>query len=133
MKTKLILVLFVLLAAISCEQEEDSYSFDFRVENSFKVFNEYTSTDQSFSFSILEVLDSRCPEGVTCFWQGEATVRIRLENSVADTLELSTYDNVKDTLNNYSIELLDVSPYPNINKKVEQDDYRVTLLVSKLD
>lgn len=132
MKTKVILVLFVLLTTISCE-EDDDFTFDYSVEKSFNVFKDYTSVDQSFTFSILEVNDSRCAKGVQCIWDEVATVKIADDNLMTDTLVLNTYDNVIDTVNNYSIELLDVSPYPEISKEVKPDDYRVTLIVTRLD
>lgn len=65
--------------------------------------------------------DSRCPEDVTCVWQGLAKVEIELSSDTArpQVIELSTMDfegsNAKQTkvFNDYAITLLQVSPLRN--------------------
>lgn len=63
--------------------------------------------------------DSRCPEDVTCVWEGIAIVDLKLVNgSETRTVQLATKDfepkNVKKSFqyHGYTISLADVKPYP---------------------
>ena len=130
MKTGLIFFLLLLFSLTACQNEDEDYTFFYDKAEEFRLYKKYVSLDQELSITLTEMNDSRCPEGVTCIWQGEARVRIAMENS--DTLHLSTYNNMKDTLEGYSFELIEVSPYPVSDRTIEQEDYLVTLVVSEI-
>ena len=130
MKTGLILFLLILFSLTACQNEDEDYTFFFDRAQDFKLYNKYTSLDEALAITLTKVNDSRCPEGVTCVWQGEARVHIALEN--ADTFSLSTYDDLKDTIDGFSFELLEVSPYPEIENPLEQEDYVISLRISEV-
>jgi hypothetical protein len=102
------------------------------LENDFKINEEYHSSDNSLVFSITEINDSRCPSDVVCVWAGKADVKIMVEQPVAGTIILSTYDNQADTVGNYSFKIIDVLPYPISTKTVKLEDYDVVLKIEKL-
>jgi len=132
MKSKITLVLLVLFAFFSCDKEEGNGNyFDFGKEKEFYINNEYISSNEYLKFTISEISDSRCPAGVVCVWEGEAKVTLRVEAFPDQPINLSTYDNRKDTINNYVFELVDVLPYQKIDQEIKLEDYVVTLKVSQ--
>lgn len=81
------------------------------------------------------VEDSRCPTGVTCVWEGDAAVRIRVEEPGAApaTYTLHTSDRFGREAKHGSIRirLAAVTPHPTADGPVKAEDYRVTLAVSR--
>lgn len=81
--------------------------------------------------------DSRCPSDTTCVWAGQATI---LLNIVKDEQDLSNImvsigagQNSTTIVNDrYSIELIDLAPYPSTTQPIDPDQYTATLLVSRL-
>ena len=79
--------------------------------------------------------DSRCPEDVTCFWEGESTVKLLIEGSDSIQFSLSTHPDYNDNIKiykSYKITLIDILPYPNTSKKYDPSDYYVKVLVEKV-
>ncbi|MDX8341619.1 hypothetical protein SLH46_20640 [Draconibacterium sp. IB214405] len=129
---KKISILFVLIFAIySCADDEPSYFFDFGEEKQFRVDEFYSDRSESLVFEIADISDSRCPTGVVCIWEGEARVEIVLSSPEIDTLELSTHDQITATSGDYTFELIDVSPYPDIDNPIDFEDYRVKMKITK--
>ena len=117
---------------VSCEKEEVQEVFAFGTEKSFHLNGDYKSSDNSLKFTITAINDSRCPSDVVCVWEGKADVTIQVENPLPETLILNTYDNVIDTFENFSIELVDVLPYPISTDTIELEDYNVTLKILEI-
>ena len=133
MVQKLFAILIVVVLVVACEKEDENNLFDFGFENVFEINKTYVSNDQTLKFSISEIGDSRCPIGVMCIWEGEAKVTVAFEIPVVDTILLSTYDNLRDTILDYEIQLFEVAPYPEVYKDIKTEDYEVTLRILKLD
>lgn len=117
---------------IACNEETFSGRFEFEEENVFKINQSYQSEENSLKVEITNIEDSRCPTDVICVWQGEARVTVKTEQPELFTTILSTYDNQIDTLCNYSIELIDVQPYPVSDQVIKTEDYGVTLRIKKI-
>ncbi len=132
MKTLSILFAFLVISLVSCDNETVSDSFSLGLENDFKINGEYHSTDNSLNFTVTEINDSRCPSDVVCVWQGKADVKIEVKSPVRGSIMLNTFDNLIDTLGNYSFELKDVSPYPISTKVIKLEEYNVTLKIVEL-
>ncbi len=84
------------------------------------------------SFKAVE-MDSRCPAGVTCIWEGVATVVVAAEKGserrqelVLATTNRRGYSTRSEYLG-YEIELLDLAPPKSPSTR--ESDYRVTLVV----
>jgi hypothetical protein len=132
MKFLIQILFFVSFIFVSCSKDTLSDSFKIGLENEFQYGEINQSDDNSLKFSITEINDSRCPSDVVCIWEGEAIVKIKIESPQKATINLSTYDNLIDTLANYSFELIDVSPYPISTKTIKLNDYTVTLKIEEL-
>ena len=132
MKTLSILIVLIAISLVSCDNETVSDSFSLGLENDFKINGEYHSTDNSLNFLVREINDSRCPSDVVCVWQGKADVKIEVKSPVRGSIMLNTYDNLIDTVGNYSFELKDVSPYPVSTMVIKLEEYNVTLKIVEL-
>lgn len=139
MKLLLNLVLcFSLIFVVSCNKEDDTLkkSEDFELD-----FNETATFEEgNFSIKFVELIeDSRCPEFADCLWGGRATVRLEItENEVLSSITLVTENSIDlDSFlvaeyANYKIELIDISPYPDVNTISEDSDYTVTFKIDDL-
>jgi hypothetical protein len=116
---------------VSCQNSITAVSPE--IGNSFKIklgqTLEFQDADLSVTFEEL-LEDSRCPEGATCFWAGNGRVIIQLNDLQT---ELNTYLDPKSIdLAGFEIELLSLTPYPEINNEVEPEDYFAELVVEKI-
>lgn len=116
----------------SCQSENLPETFRYDLNETFQVGDDYCSVNQSLKFRITEINDSRCPSDVVCVWQGEAVVKISIESPLSGSLELSTFNNLTDTIGPYSFELIDVAPYPVSTKTIRLEEYKVTLKISEI-
>jgi len=131
MKTLFVLIISLVLF-FGCNEVIIPASFVLNEEEIFKVNNEYISIDSSLTVEIVNIQDSRCPSDVVCVWQGEALVEIEVKEIQTFSTVLSTYDNQIDTLGNYSIELVDIKPYPVSDKAIKTKDYDLTLKIKPI-
>ena len=82
--------------------------------------------------------DSRCPSGVVCFWEGQATVVVNIlrnNQNIGDfslTSRAAHKDLAVKNFDGYSIELMKVEPYPKATQKIEFSDYTIIFVVSRL-
>ncbi|NCB09501.1 MAG: hypothetical protein EOM73_15235 [Bacteroidia bacterium] len=129
----LIWLLFVSgILLFSCQSENFPDTFRYGLNEIFQAGDDYCSANQSLKFRIAEINDSRCPSDVICIWQGEAVVKIAVETPLSGSLELSTFNNLTDTIGPYSFELIDVAPYPISTKTIRLEEYKVTLKISEI-
>lgn len=72
--------------------------------------------------------DSRCPIGVECFWQGNASIHLTFPDRV-DTLD-TIFKQVL-TYGNYKIIFIDLVPYPIWQQAIDKNSYRAKLKVTQ--
>ena len=132
MKKLFLLLMYVAIVFVSCNEELLPETFNLGLEEDFKWGGEYESANNSLIFSIVEINDSRCPTDVVCVWEGKADVRINVDRPQSGSILLSTYDNPKDTVGDFSFELIDVSPYPISTETIKLEDYNVALKIVEL-
>jgi hypothetical protein len=79
----------------------------------------------------LSIAESRCPEGVYCFWAGNVTVQFLANGQDTVGFTLSGYlDNADvriDTLGNKALRLISLFPYPKADEVLLPEDYFITL------
>jgi hypothetical protein len=81
--------------------------------------------------------DSRCPEGVTCVWAGNAEVLIEAEAGGGPAvIRLNTHggDNYPKERRHrqYAVGLVGLSPHPARGIETKATDYEVTLVIRKV-
>ena len=74
------------------------------------------------------VSDSRCPEGVQCFWAGAVSVEILLDKSVS--LVIPSMDN-PTIYKGYKIVVTNAMPYPKSGISIKERDYKVEFKIFK--
>lgn len=84
------------------------------------------------------VSDSRCPKGVTCLWAGEANVLIEiLQKGELIEEKIITISSPEIPLNlssgdySYSLNSLQLLPYPSAGKKPANENYTLMMSVCK--
>jgi len=92
-------------------------------------------TGESLQITWMDVLDSRCPEGATCVWEGEVTITIGVAQNGQDlgeldiTLHAGDEEEAYGIVGEYSILLIRVAPYPEEGTETDRSDYVATLEV----
>jgi hypothetical protein len=92
---------------------------------------------ENISLTLLNIVeDSRCPDGAVCVWPGQvkALFNIRI-NEKQETFNLTLNSNEtysQKTFEGYSVRLVEVSPYPKLNKDINIDNYAATLIINPL-
>ena len=82
------------------------------------------------------LMDSRCPTGVVCFWEGEATIQLTLGTLGGDerVVVLHTAGSPLGPngveFSQHVVRLEQVQPYPDISAPIDPQDYRVDLVVA---
>ena len=91
-------------------------------------------TDPTLTF-VRIVADSRCPTGLTCIREGDAIIRIRIDEpgKPPSTYALHTSGPTGHEIvhGNVRVTLVDVKPFPSADRPTRPDEYRVTLLFKR--
>ena len=125
-------LLFVMLAIIGCQSitssDEPVLGEEFEIAIGDQVFLD----NRELRIEFKEVPeDSRCPEGVTCVWAGNAQVVLILNDS---TVNLNTYlEPMKTNASGYLVTLVAVSPYPVYEQVIKKEEYVARLLVERVE
>jgi heat shock protein HslJ len=102
----------------------------------YQTMAEITGTVPGLFVTVQSVTnDSRCPVGVQCVWEGDATVTVTLiQDGSLFSGELHTNVSVgprTQTLGDYDVELIDLLPYPVANQIINPSEYVTVLRVTK--
>jgi hypothetical protein len=111
--------------------KEAALDQEFEVRLGQQVSIEHEGLRVAFS-SLIE--DSRCPQGVTCVWAGNAKVLLRLGKAGkrAALMRLNTgLDPKHDSYRGYDVKLIGLTPYPKKDVRIKKRDYVATLVVSR--
>lgn len=128
----LLLVLAILLGAAKCKEDADLL---FNVGDSFKVkvgeMAACTCKEVAIQF-VAVTEDSRCPKNTNCVWAGEIKTSIMI-NGTTHEMKLGAEEkgSAKIEVGNYSVQLLEVSPYPEAGQKIEPGSYAAKLIVEE--
>ena len=142
MKKLFIVICIPILVFAACESEtiieppiESQYEEGVEFMLEFNETKECTCGGPLISFTQL-VEESRCPTEVVCIWGGQVIVQLDI-NEQAVELGLSSQISVqaKDTIGQWTIELLAVRPHPVSSSDLEDvnaEDYEIDLIVESL-
>lgn len=127
----------LILSASTCDNEG---TLNEEVTINYAETKTFPSENLTVTFEGIN--DSRCPLAVTCVWQGEARVTLKItKNEVEETLELKTQGLCQDEsgpcgeakeLLGYRFQLLFVYPYPQEGDTIEPEDYSVKMVITAL-
>ncbi|MDX1585706.1 MAG: hypothetical protein R3222_03140 [Balneolaceae bacterium] len=121
--------IILLFAVSSCQNITSSYDFDLGEEFELRFGQQASLDNGELKITFKEVLeDSRCPEGVTCVWAGNAQIFLIVNGSEA-TLNTYLEPQVRD-ISGYQIELLSLNPYPVYQQTIEKETYIAKLVVN---
>jgi plastocyanin len=123
---------------IATAHQADLVSAELDTPFRLKIGQSGTIKDEDIEIKLLNVTeDSRCPSDVECIWAGRATVSVDVIRSGRDggsfTLTLgSPYETLASkSLNEYSLRLEKLEPYPISRQRIELSDYVATLVMQK--
>jgi hypothetical protein len=88
----------------------------------------------TFTF-VTVVNDSRCPKGVTCVWEGDAVIEVRVtrEGGEAETVQLHSNAPAGQgaVVRGLRIALERLEPYPEEGRSISAGDYRAFLSITQ--
>lgn len=138
--SKLPPLLLILCATVLSAQQtgEPAQQRDARVKDGIliKQGKEAKVDGEDLKISFVSVADdSRCPEGATCVWAGNARAHFVARNSKDECAEfdLNTHlQPVEYDFGKYKISLAQLAPHPSIHHGLpKQGEYTATLAVTK--
>lgn len=134
-------LLIVLMLSWSCTKEDTTLptaSLGNKIE--VKYENEVIFKE-GIQAKITKIEDSRCPKSVTCVWQGSVRIYLTLSDSNVSKEAVLEFlaDNSKPAITTvelgsqkYSVEILDVLPYPENTGEIKLADYKISMTVKKV-
>ena len=94
----------------------------------------YCNSEHDFRLSFDSLGDGRCPIGAYCIWEGNAHIDfiIKQEGRSEQTFTLNTIEGflTDTTVNGIRFELIDLFPYPEVDKDYSLDDYVLQVYIS---
>ena len=117
-----------MLLFTACTQDAERQTVD---TCSFNAGQSGSCNGLALSF-VKIISDSRCPINANCVWEGEATVELAIGDQTL-TLSLHAGHPEKSTgkAGDYTVKLLEVSPYPELGKDIPAGAYEIKLEVTK--
>lgn len=83
---------------------------------------------ETLSFDSVEE-DSRCPEGMMCFWSGNARIALKL-SGIPFSLN-TNIEPVDTSLHGFTVRLVSLDPYPEAGRIPDRLEYKATLVVTE--
>lgn len=133
-------VIFVAIMApvfsMGCDNRPEEISAELGQEFELKLGQTAVIKNEQIKFKFVEVAgDSRCPTGATCIWQGEVTCILEITYLGETYTKTITQPGLSaematDVFQEYEINF-SVLPYPELDKDIKTDDYRLQLLIEK--
>lgn len=140
---KNVIILLTLVIFLIASSTESSFGMDpemvpKKLNEQFQLkHHEFAIISGGPEISILDIKDSRCPSDVTCVWEGEVQISINVikDYSPLGNFTLTSRAGDKDlstqTVDGFTIQVVNVTPYPVSTKQIPLSDYVVTLVVSE--
>jgi hypothetical protein len=88
--------------------------------------------DNNLSFTIDSIKDQRCPRLVECFWSGFVALSFNItqnRTSIDTLIYFMMPLNNPFHIDNYKWEVLEVVPWLEYGQLIDQEDYRVKMII----
>ncbi|MGA9773619.1 MAG: hypothetical protein WBV94_31605 [Blastocatellia bacterium] len=120
---------------VGCRGAADSDAV-LRQEFKIRYGQEVTVKGEGLKVKFVSVPDdSRCPENVTCVWEGDAKIMTSVRRASAEESQIELHTNGKfarsGRYQQYVITLVSLDPYPKTDANKKQSDYVATLQITK--
>ena len=133
--------LTVVIAAIAifpstgCSNNQVAVTIGLGEEFTIGVGDSAQIAGEDMTITFNEVIgDSRCPQNVTCVWEGVAsskiTITYRGENHSTVLNQPGLTEKATDTFIDYTL-TYSLNPYPREGKEISPNEYRLTLTITK--
>ncbi|MBE9462409.1 hypothetical protein ACFP1I_10780 [Dyadobacter subterraneus] len=137
---KIIILIVLWFASLSCHNKnEEPHPQESSTSASYRKLTSVTVSGALLAVTVLEVNDSRCPINADCISAGTVKVKFNISdeaNSTEALIELINDDKTVQSFKlgdqSYYIKIHEVSPYPEIFKTINLEDYKVSLTIEKL-
>jgi len=132
----LVMAVAAMVFSIGCNNQPDEISAEIGETTELKIGQTVAVEGEQIKLKFVEITgDSRCATGVECFWEGEVTVVLEItyqDESFTKTVTQPglTSQMSADIFKEYEISF-NVLPYPELNKEIKADDYRLELMINK--
>jgi len=127
------LLVLILFTITGCEKVNTNQVFTLGVESTFRIDQLNISSDGQYTLLIKEISDSRCPDGLMCIWSGEVSLKgewSRLGTKTDIELHSVLKDQQKEP-DGFTIQIVDVKPYPKLGVETKPADLVISLLIQK--
>lgn len=121
------------------QKQKKLINTDFNTQFQLKVNQIAIIKSKKFEITFLDVVeDSRCPSDVNCFESGQIKIAVKVVVNDRDLGDLNFINNTSKKnlsikqVDNYLIEFVKAEPYPKSTQTINNSDYVVTLIVSKI-
>ena len=111
----------------SCEKIDIGEDINIKIGEEYRV-------KWNLSFRIDSLNEYRCPIGIWCIWGGDVDLFFSINEGSHETdtlLRLNDSERNPFETGNHLWEILDVSPYPDLDKEIEINDIIVVMRISK--
>jgi len=130
-----VLPLIVIVSVVTCCDCSGVIKASLRQEVTLKPGQTVSITGEELEIEFIEVVeDSRCPEDVTCIWEGRARCSVRITTGEQEENAVLTQPGLYQGLTEKSYHAYILSfllePYPEADKEISQDEYRLLLTVT---
>ena len=132
-------LLFALLLALSigCTSVGEKAKTPFSQEFSLRIGQSEQIGDAELEIKFEKVTeDSRCPKGATCIWAGQVSCEVLIKDKKYSSYLTLTEPGLTNFPNqtiykSYRL-VYHVQPYPELSKKISAEEYRLVLIIEKL-
>ncbi len=130
------LTFFPMLVMIACSQSADGeVKADLNKEFRLPVGQTAVIAGEGLTIKFEAVTaDSRCPQGVTCIWAGEANCQaaVTLNKTINPyNLKVSSSGLGQTVVLGYTFNIINLEPYPQAEKTTDKNSYVLVMKVSK--
>jgi PBP1b-binding outer membrane lipoprotein LpoB len=141
MKTKIIFsvsIIAMILLSVGCNKEltgiEVGQEFKLTYNQKATITDQQTGESIKVKFEEL-IVDSRCPTGALCMWEGAVTIELLINNTQKIQVTHSA-GSMNDTIiitdnGDYKVALIEADPYPIWNITTNKRDYVATLKIMR--
>lgn len=139
---KIILIGFIWLSIIACDNKKDAIP-EAELKTSVvsnQQLTSFRSAGEDLKVQLLEVSDSRCPINANCIVAGNANVKFNITDGTNQTNVFVVFSGADKTSGIqefkladqlYKLAVTEITPYPEIAKTPELEDYKVNVSITK--